>query len=115
MCSDPLPIIPRGRYPTWNQEIIVKNASIILESLHSPLLLAAVFEKYLNSIVRSIRRQRENKGNKRRRFRMSEEDEAAETDAFLERSGPPSVEIPYMRDKYYMLEGNDFYEICLSV
>jgi len=75
--------------------------------MHSPLLLAAVYEKYLRSIVRSIRRQRENKGNKRRRFRMSEEDVASETDAFLERSGPPSLEIPYMRDKYYMLEGEE--------
>lgn len=102
--GDPLPIIPRGQFPAWNQAVIVANASTILESLYSPLLLGAVFEKYLQSIVRSIHRQRENKGNKRRRFRMSEEDVAAETDAFLERSGPPSVEIPYTRDKYYMLE-----------
>jgi len=70
-------------------------------------MLAAVFEKYLRSIVRSIRRQRVNKGNKRRRFRMSEADVASQSDAFLERSGPPSLEIPYMRDNYYMLEGED--------
>ncbi|KAG9246105.1 hypothetical protein BJ878DRAFT_312430 [Calycina marina] len=102
--GDPLPVIQRGQYPEWNQELITKTAAIILKALYSPLLLGAVFEKYLQSIVRSIRRQRENKGNKRRRFRMTDEDVFAETDVFLERSGPPTMEIPFIRDRYYLLE-----------
>ena len=35
---------------------------------------------------------------------MTEEDEKAETDLFLERSGPPSTELPFHRDQYYLLE-----------
>ena len=35
---------------------------------------------------------------------MEPEDAAAETDLFLERSGPPSLDFPYHRDNYYMLE-----------
>jgi hypothetical protein len=35
---------------------------------------------------------------------MSAEDVARETDAFLERSGPPSLDFPFHRDNYYMLE-----------
>lgn len=35
---------------------------------------------------------------------MSIEDAARETDDFLERSGPPSLDFPFHRDNYYMLE-----------
>ena len=35
---------------------------------------------------------------------MSEGDVKEETDAFLERSGPPSTDFPWVRDNYYMLE-----------
>lgn len=35
---------------------------------------------------------------------MTVEDAAAETDEFLERSGPPSLDFPFRRDNYYMLE-----------
>ena len=35
---------------------------------------------------------------------MTDEDVRAGTDAFLERSGPPTVSIPAHRDEYYMLE-----------
>jgi hypothetical protein len=36
---------------------------------------------------------------------MDVEDVRAETDGFLERSGPPSLDFPFHRDGYYMLEG----------
>lgn len=39
----------------------------------------------------------------KRLYRLSDEDIALETDAFLERSGPPSFEFPFTRDNYYML------------
>lgn len=35
---------------------------------------------------------------------MTKEDMEAGTDLFLERSGPPSNDIPFHRDNYYMLE-----------
>ncbi len=35
---------------------------------------------------------------------MTEEDERSGTDAFLARSGPPTFDIPFHRDEYYMLE-----------
>jgi hypothetical protein len=35
---------------------------------------------------------------------MTTEDELAETDLFLDRSGPPTVDFPFHRDNYYMLE-----------
>ena len=35
---------------------------------------------------------------------MSEADVDAENDCFLERSGPPTLDFPFHRDAYYMLE-----------
>ena len=35
---------------------------------------------------------------------MTEEDALAATDAFLSKHGPASLEFPYQRDEYYMLE-----------
>lgn len=35
---------------------------------------------------------------------MTPENAAAETDEFLKRSGPPSLDFPFHRDNYYMLE-----------
>ena len=35
---------------------------------------------------------------------MTEDDVHSGTDAFLDRSGPPSLDFPYHRDNYYLLE-----------
>jgi hypothetical protein len=102
--GEPIPMIPRGKYPEWNKNLTNDNASYVLEALEKPLWYARLLERHLDSMVRSIVRQRANKGNKRRRFRMTEEDEASGTDLFLERSGPPSTELPFHRDQYYLLE-----------
>jgi hypothetical protein len=102
--GEPIPVIPRGRYPEDNQKLISANAKIVEKSLRSSLWYARILECHLNSIIRSISRQRKNKGNKRSRFRMTEEDAAAQSDVFLERSGPPTLNFPFHRDHYYMLE-----------
>jgi len=102
--GEPIPMIARGKYPEWNALLTNDNASYVLKALDSSLWHALLLERHLKSMVRSIARQRANKGNKRRRFRMTEEDENAETDLFLERSGPPSTELPFHRDQYYLLE-----------
>lgn len=102
--GDPIPTIPRGSQPEWNQRLTARNAAVVRRALRSPLWHARLLEAQLGSTARSNRRQAANKGNKRRRFRMSAEDAASGTDRFLERSGPPSFDFPFHRDNYYMLE-----------
>lgn len=102
--GEPIRMVPRGTFPAWNQDLLARNANIVAKSLTSPLWYARVLEAHLDSTTRSIRRHGQNKGNKRRRFRMTDKDVRAGTDTFLERSGPPTVEFPYHRDNYYMLE-----------
>ncbi|KAI0003515.1 hypothetical protein F4779DRAFT_96068 [Xylariaceae sp. FL0662B] len=102
--GEPIPIIPRGRSPEWNQNLIVSNAAVVRKALRSPLWHARLLEAHLDSTSRSISRHAANKGNKRRRFRMSREEMESGTDLFLERSGPPSFDFPFHRDNYYMLE-----------
>jgi hypothetical protein len=102
--GEPIPMIARGKSPEWSTLLTNDNASYVLKALDSPMWHALLLERHLDSMVRSIARQRANKGNKRRRFRMTDEDEAAGTDLFLERSGPPSTELPFHRDQYYLLE-----------
>ncbi|KAI0862084.1 hypothetical protein F4860DRAFT_502808 [Xylaria cubensis] len=102
--GEPIPMVPRGKFPEWNQAIIDAQATIVRKGLHSPLWHACLLEAHLDSTTRSIRRHAANKGNKRRRFRMTEEDVNSGTDAFLARSGPPSLDFPYHRDNYYLLE-----------
>ncbi|KAI1207848.1 uncharacterized protein F4807DRAFT_462291 [Annulohypoxylon truncatum] len=102
--GEPIPMIPRGSHPKWNQTLIASNADIVRKALRSPLWHARLFEAHLDSTTRSIRRQSANKGNKRRRFRMEKEDMESGSDLFLERSGPPSFDFPFHRDNYYMLE-----------
>jgi hypothetical protein len=102
--GEPIPKIERGKNPEWNQELIARNAGIVEKALRSRLWYARILEAHLKSTVGSITRHANNKGNKRRRFRMSLEDAASEMDLFLERSGPPTMESPFHRDNYYMLE-----------
>lgn len=109
--GDPLPIISRGRQPAWNADLLHSHAVVVEKAVDpsvggqaSPLWYAAILEAHLNSTVRSIRRHSANKGNKRPRFRMTLSDAASGTDAFLQRSGPPSADFPFHRDNYYMLE-----------
>lgn len=109
--GEPLPIIPRGRQPKWNSRLLSAHEAIVLKAVSpafsgtaSPLWYAAILEAHLASTVRAISRHSANKGNRRPRFRMTLQDMASGTDAFLERSGPPSAYFPFHRDNYYMLE-----------
>lgn len=102
--GEPIPMIPRGKNPEWNQALIASHAAIVRKAMRSPLWHARLLEVHLDSTTRSIRRHVANKGNKRRRFRMTEDDVKSGTDEFLSRSGPPSLEFPYSRDNYYLVE-----------
>lgn len=101
---EPIPVIERGKQPKWNSDLIAANAAVVRRALRSPLWYACVLEAHLSSTTGSIRRHAANKGNKRRRFRMTADDVDAGTDVFLERSGPPTLDFPFHRDNYYMLE-----------
>lgn len=102
--GEPIPIAPRGKNPKWNQKLITSHAFIVQKALYNPLWYARILEQHLKSTVSSIRRHGNNAGNKRRRFRMTIEDAMAGNDKFLSRSGPPSMDFPFHRDSYYMLE-----------
>jgi hypothetical protein len=102
--GEPIPKIDRGHNPDWNQKLIRRNASIVEKAIHNRLWYARILEVHLKSTVGSIARHANNKGNKRRRFRLTAEDATSEADLFLERSGPPTIDSPYHRDNYYMVE-----------
>lgn len=102
--GEPIPMIPRGQTPAWNTALIASNADKVRRALSRPILYARLLEEHLRSTMRSISRHAANKGNQRRRFKMSVDDVKSETDLFLERKGPPTFDFPFHRDNYYMLE-----------
>lgn len=100
----PILTIPRGQTEAWNTELVARNARIARKAVEHPLWHARILEMHLDSTIRSIRRHAQNKGNKRTHVAMTEEDAALGTDSFLVKHGPISLEFPYQRDEYYMLE-----------
>ena len=111
MTRQPLPIIPRGRTPEWNKELLEMHANIVEQAMSSPLTHARILEKHLATTTGTIirfskwRKKGENPSiQKPRLYRLSDEDAARETDEYLERSGPPSYQPIYMRDNYYSVE-----------
>ncbi|KAK7963887.1 hypothetical protein PG988_010861 [Apiospora saccharicola] len=123
--GEPLPTWTRSEpVPEWNRRLVARNAAIVRKALSldgapnfgaegggggaseaaGGLWHARLLETHLDSITRANRRQAANKGNKRRRFQMTAADVASGTDAFLERNGPPTIDFPYHRDNYYMME-----------
>ncbi|KAH7322612.1 hypothetical protein B0I35DRAFT_184948 [Stachybotrys elegans] len=102
--GEPIPMVPRGEKPAWNEARLVINADKVWRAMKRPLWQARLLETHLASTVRSIRRHAANRGNRRRRFAMTPAEAASGTDAFLESRGPPTLDIPFHRDAYYMLE-----------
>jgi hypothetical protein len=102
--GEPIPMIPRGTLPSWNRELLARNRAVVLKALISTLWYARILEAHLDSTGRSIRRHSQNKADQRPHFQMTDEDKRTGTDSFLQREGPPTVEYPYSRDFYYMLE-----------
>jgi hypothetical protein len=102
--GEPIPMIPRGQQPEWNEARIAINADKVWRALRRPIWHARLLEAHLDSTVRSIRRHAANRGNKRRRFAMSPAEASSGTDTFLEGQGPATLDFPFHRDAYYMLE-----------
>jgi hypothetical protein len=104
----PIPVIPRGQSPDWNKELVARNARIARKAVENSLWHAAILALHLESTVRAIRRHSKNRGNQRIHVDMTAAEAATETDAFLAKHGPPSLEFPYQRDEYYMLYVKQF-------
>ncbi|KAL6708782.1 hypothetical protein ACN47E_002478 [Coniothyrium glycines] len=102
--ATPLPIVPRGHTAEWNTALVATNASIARRAVDDALCHARILEMHLDSTIRAIRRHAKNKGNKRVHVAMTDDDAASGTDSFLAKHGPLSLEFPYQRDEYYMLE-----------
>jgi hypothetical protein len=100
----PVPMIERGQAPEWNVELIARSARIVRHAVENSLWHARILESHLDSTIRSIRRLGTIKGNKRIHVAMTAEDAASGTDSFLHKHGPSSLEFPYHRDEYYLLE-----------
>ncbi|EUC44565.1 hypothetical protein COCMIDRAFT_98008 [Bipolaris oryzae ATCC 44560] len=100
----PIPTIPRGQWPEWNRELVARHARIARKAVENSLWHAAILALHLDSTVRAIRRHSRNTGNRRVHVEMTAAEAAEGTDAFLAKHGPPSLEFPYQRDEYYMLE-----------
>ncbi|KAK3990422.1 hypothetical protein QBC44DRAFT_288756 [Cladorrhinum sp. PSN332] len=90
----------------WRQPdpILSRCRRRVINALHSPLLYSMILESHLESTVRAIRRQRENKSNRSDHFPMTSKDASSGTDRFLSKEGPSFIEAPYTREMYYMLE-----------
>ncbi|KAJ4414068.1 hypothetical protein N0V82_008142 [Gnomoniopsis sp. IMI 355080] len=109
--NEPLPMIPRGRQPEWNTKLLDSHAAIVEKALFplvsgpaSSLWYAVILEAHLDSTVRAVGRHSANRFNHRKRFLMTSQDAASGTDEFLQLNGPPSLDFPFHRDNYYMLE-----------
>ncbi|KAK4120347.1 hypothetical protein N657DRAFT_625238 [Parathielavia appendiculata] len=102
--GEPIPTIPRGMDASWNRELLARHRRVVINALTSPLWYARLLEAHLDSTARSIRRHGLNKTDQRPHFHITDEDQRVGTDSFLQRKGPPTVEYPYARDFYYMLE-----------
>jgi hypothetical protein len=102
--SEPLPTLPRGKNVDWNAKLIRHNASIVHTALRNSLSYARILEMHLDSTIRSIRRHHGNESDKRKHVDMTAEDAARGDDAFLQKAGPLSLEFPFNREEYYMLE-----------
>ncbi|KAK7902762.1 hypothetical protein LTR67_002408 [Exophiala xenobiotica] len=108
---EPLPVIPRGRNPDWNIQLLEQHAEIVMKAIYSPLAHARILQTHLNVTTRTIVRSAKwrKKGEKittpkPRLYHLTDAEVEAGTDEYLERSGPPSYQPIYMRDNYYSVE-----------
>ena len=108
MNREPIPMIPRGSNPQWNQDLLRANADIVRLAMKRPLYYAAILEKHLATITGTILRfgkwKKKGASAKPRTYHMTDWDVESGTDAFLSRSGPPSYDFPFHRDNYYSIE-----------
>lgn len=106
---EPLPMIARGTDPKWNTDLISSHAAIVEKAVRSPLYYARILQTHLVTTVGTINRpyrvgKKVSAPNPKRLYHLSAADVAGETDEFLERSGPPTLDFPFHRDRYHYIE-----------
>lgn len=106
---EPIPMIPRGSTPEWNKTLLDRNAAIVEQAMHSPLTYARCLQTHLETTTSTILRTFKTKNPPstvptQRLYHLTHDEARKGTDAFLDRSGPPSYEFPWHRDNYYALE-----------
>lgn len=106
---EPLPIIPRGTDPKWNSDLICANAEIVERAVYSPIIYARILQMHLATTIGTINRQyrvgkKTSAPNPKKLYHLVSSDVERETDEFLERSGPPTLDFPFHRDRYHYLE-----------
>ncbi|KAM0716893.1 hypothetical protein Q7P37_006745 [Cladosporium fusiforme] len=106
---EPIPMIPRGQTPTWNLDLLARNANLVRSAMAHPLVYASLLAMHLDTTSRTIlRRSKYIKTRpllpEHRLYQLSLAEAACGSDAYLARKGPPSYEFPYHRDNYYNLE-----------
>ena len=103
---EPIPMIARGTTPQWNVDMLEKHAAVAMKAMESMICYARILEKHLRTTIQTISRTIRGKKtmHPKRLYHLTPQDAAKETDELLERSGPPSLELPWHRDNYYDLE-----------
>lgn len=106
---EPIPMIPRGQIPTWNLDLLARNATLVRSAMAYPLIYAHLLALHLDSTTRTIlRRSKYIKTRpllpEHRLYQLSLAEAARGSDDYLARKGPPSYEFPFHRDNYYNLE-----------
>lgn len=98
---EPLPMIARGTDPKWNSDLISFNAELVKKAVKSPLYYACILQTHLATTVGTINRQyrvgkKTSAPNPKRLYLLSPADVEGETDEFLERNGPPTLDFPFL-------------------
>jgi hypothetical protein len=108
---EPIPNIPRGKTPQWNVDLLQRSANIVTRAMKSPLTYARILQTHLETTTRTIIRSGKwrKKGEKittprPRLYHLTDAEALSGTDAYLDRSGPPSYQPIFMRDNYYSVE-----------
>lgn len=106
---EPLPTIARGTDPKWNSDLTSFNAGLVEKAVRSPLHYACILQTHLATTVGTINRQyrvgkKTSAPNPKRLYHLSPADVESQTDEFLERSGPPTLDFPFHRDRYHYIE-----------
>lgn len=108
---EPIPNIPRGKTPEWNVDLLQRSADTVIRAMKSPLTYARILQTHLETTTRTIIRSGKwrKKGEKvttprPRLYHLADSEALSGTDAYLERSGPPSYQPIFMRDNYYSVE-----------
>lgn len=104
---EPIPMIPRGANPQWNQDILAANAALVEKAMTRPIFYTLILQRHLETtigtLLRTLRGQKTVHPKRVYYLSKLQVEAGIETDAFLEKNGPECHEFPFHRDNYYNL------------